>query len=124
IVLLANQGKLGLDDDIRKYVPWFPDLKVKITIRNLLNHTSGIRDQWQLLAISGTRIDDVITQEQVIKILSKQQALNFQPGDEYSYSNSGFTLLAEIIKSVTGQSVRKFTDSAIFKPLGMNHTHF
>lgn len=124
IVLLASQGKLSLDDDIRKYLPWFPDLKAKITIRNLLNHTSGIRDQWQLLAISGTRLDDVITQEQVIKILSKQQALNFQPGDDYAYSNSGFTLLAEIIKSVTGKSIRKFTDSAIFKPLGMNHTHF
>jgi CubicO group peptidase (beta-lactamase class C family) len=124
IVLLANQGKLSLDDDIRKYLPWFPDLKVKITIRNLLNHTSGIRDQWQLLAIAGTRLDDVITQEQVIKILSKQQALNFQPGEEYAYSNSGFTLLAEIVKSVTGQSIRKFTDSAIFNPLGMNHTHF
>ncbi|HEY2583200.1 MAG TPA: serine hydrolase domain-containing protein, partial [Mucilaginibacter sp.] len=124
IVLLASQGKLSLDDDIRKYLPWFPDLKVKITIRNLLNHTSGIRDQWQLLAISGTRLDDVITQEQIIKILSKQTALNFQPGDEYAYSNSGFTLLAEIIKAVTGKSIRQFTDSTIFKPLGMNHTHF
>ena len=58
IVLLARQGKLSLDDDIRKWLPWFPDLKEKITIRNLLNHTSGIRDQWQLLAISGTRLDD------------------------------------------------------------------
>jgi CubicO group peptidase (beta-lactamase class C family) len=80
IVLLARQGKLNLDDDIRKYLPWFPDLKVKITVRNLLNDTSGIRDQWQLLAMAGTRLDDVITQDQVIKILSKQQALNFNPG--------------------------------------------
>ena len=124
IVLLASQGKLNIDDDIRKYLTWFPDLKTKITIRNLLNHTSGIRDQWQLLAISGTRLDDVITQDQVIKILSRQQALNFQPGDEYMYSNSGFTLLAEIVKAVSGKSLRKFTDSAIFKPLGMDHTHF
>jgi CubicO group peptidase (beta-lactamase class C family) len=124
IVLLARQGKLSLDDDIHKYLSWFPDLKHKITIRNLLNHTSGIRDQWQLLAISGTRLDDVITQDQIIKILSKQQALNFNPGDEYSYSNSGFTLLAEIVKSVSGQTLRKFTDSAIFKPLGMVDTHF
>src|ERR1700692_4647548 len=100
IVILAQEGKLSLDDDIRKYLPWFPDLKVKITVRNLLNHTSGIRDQWQLLAIAGTRIDDVITQEQIVKILSKQQALNFQPGEKYTYSNSGFTLLAEIVKSV------------------------
>lgn len=124
IVLLASQGKLQLDDDVRKYLSWFPDLKEKITIRHLLNHTSGIRDQWQLLAISGTRLDDVITQDHVVKILGKQQALNFKPGEKYSYSNSGYTMLAEIVKSVTGQTLRAFTDSAIFKPLGMNSTHF
>jgi CubicO group peptidase (beta-lactamase class C family) len=124
IVLLARQGKLNLDDDIHKYLTWFPDLKEKITIRNLLNHTSGVRDQWQLLTISGTRLDDVIKQDHIVKILSKQQALNFKPGDQYNYSNSGFTMLAEIVKSVTGQSLRKFTDSVIFKPLGMNNTHF
>jgi CubicO group peptidase (beta-lactamase class C family) len=124
IVLLARDGKLKLDDDIHKYLPWFPDLKEKITIRHLLNHTSGIRDQWQLLATAGTRIDDVITQEQIVKILSKQQALNFKPGERYSYSNSGFTMLAEIVRSVTGRTLRQFTDSAIFKPLGMNNTHF
>ncbi|HUS02185.1 MAG TPA: serine hydrolase domain-containing protein [Chitinophagaceae bacterium] len=124
IVLLARQGKLKLDDDIHKYLHWFPDLKQKITIRHLLNHTSGIRDQWQLLAISGTRLDDVIMQEHIVKLLSKQQALNFKPGEQYSYSNSGFTMLAEIVRSVTGQTLRQFTDSAIFKPLGMNNTHF
>lgn len=79
IVLLASQGKLKLEDDVRKHLPWFPDLKEKITIRHLLNHTSGIRDQWQLLAISGTRLDDVITQEHIVKILSQQKALNFKP---------------------------------------------
>lgn len=124
IVLLASKGKLRLDDDIHKYLSWFPDLKAKITIRHLLNHTSGIRDQWQLLAIAGTRLDDVITQQQIIKILGQQQALNAQPGEQYNYSNSGFTLLAEIVQSVSGQSLRKFTDSAIFKPLGMKQTHF
>ena len=124
IVLLARQGKLNMNDDIHKWLPRFPDLKEKITIRNLLNHTSGIRDQWQLLAISGTRLDDVITQDQIIKILSKQQALNFKPGDKYSYSNSGFTMLAEIVKAVSGKTLRQFTDSAIFKPLGMTSTHF
>lgn len=124
IILLARQGKLALDDDIHKYLPWFPDLKEKITIRHLLNHTSGIRDQWQLLAIAGTRLDDVITQDHIVKVLSKQQALNFAPGEQYMYSNSGFTMLAEIVKAVSGQSLRKFADSAIFKPLGMNNTHF
>ena len=124
ILLLERQGKLSLDDDIRKYLNWFPDLKEKITIRNLINHTSGIRDQWELLAIAGTRLDDVITQEHIIKILAKQQALNFKPGTDWSYSNSNFTLLAEIVRSVSGQTLRQFTDSAIFKPLGMKNTHF
>ncbi|HMH35136.1 MAG TPA: serine hydrolase domain-containing protein [Puia sp.] len=124
IMLLAKQNKLKLDDDIRKYLTWFPNLNEKITIRNLLNHTSGIRDQWQLLAIQGTRLDDVITQEHIIKIISRQQALNFKPGEANSYCNSNFTLLAEIVKSISGQSLRKFTDSTIFKPLGMNNTHF
>jgi len=124
IVLLAGLGKLQLDDDVRKYLSWFPDMKEKITIRHLLNHTSGIRDQWQLLAIAGTRLDDVITQEHIVKLLSQQQALNFKPGEKYSYSNSGYTMLAEIVKSVSGQTLRAFTDSAIFKPLGMNSTHF
>lgn len=124
IILLANQGKLNLDDDIHKYLPWFPDMKQKITIRNLLNHTSGIRDQWQLLAISGTRLDDVITQDHIIKVLSKQTALNFKPGEKFLYSNSGYTMLAEIVKSATGQTLREFTDALIFNPLRMNNTHF
>ena len=124
IVLLARQGKLNLDDDVRKWLPWFPDLKEKITIRHLLNHTSGIRDQWQLLAIAGTRLDDVITQDQVIKILSKQEALNFKPGEKYTYSNSGFSMLAEIVKAASGKSLRQFTESNIFKPLGLTNTHF
>lgn len=124
IVLLASQGKLKLDDDVRQYLKWFPDLKAKITIRQLLNHTSGIRDQWQLLAIAGTRLDDVIKQDQITKILSGQQALNFKPGEKYTYSNSGYTMLAEIVKVVSGKSLRQYTDSAIFKPLGMSSTHF
>jgi CubicO group peptidase (beta-lactamase class C family) len=124
IVLLEQQGKLKLDDDIRKYLTWFPDMGKKITIRHLLNHTSGVRDQWQLLAISGTRLDDVITQEHIVKILSKQKELNFEPGKQFLYSNSGYTMLAEIVKAVSGQTLRAFTDSAIFKPLGMSNTHF
>lgn len=124
LILLEARGKLRLDDDIRQYLTWFPDMDQKITIRNLLNHTSGIRDQWQLLAISGTRLDDVITQDHIIKLLGQQRELNFKPGERFSYSNSGYTMAAEIVKSVTGKTLRQFADSAIFKPLGMNNTHF
>jgi CubicO group peptidase (beta-lactamase class C family) len=123
-MLLAHQGKLSLDDDVRKHLPWFPDLKEKITIRHLLTHTSGIRDQWQLLAMSGTRLDDVITQAHVIKLLGRQQALNFKPGDRFLYCNSGYTLMAEIVRAISGRSLRAFADSALFKPLGMTSTHF
>ncbi len=124
IALLAGQGRLKLTDDVRQYLPWFPDMGSKITIAQLLHHTSGIRDQWQLLAIAGTRLDDVITQEQIIKILSRQHELNSKPGDRFNYCNSGYTMAAEIVKAVTGKTLRAFTDSAIFKPLGMRDTHF
>jgi len=124
IVLLAKQGKLSLDDDIHKYLPWVPDFEKKITISNLLYHTSGIRDYDQLLSIAGTTQEDVITREHVIKVLNKQQTLNFDPGEQYIYSNSGYFLLGEIVHTVTGKTLRQFTDSVIFKPLGMNSTHF
>jgi CubicO group peptidase (beta-lactamase class C family) len=123
IMLLEQEGKLKLDDDVRKYLPWFPDLQKKITILHLLNHTSGIRDQWDLVVMSGTRMEDVITQEQIIQLLTRQQALNFDPGAEYSYSNSNFSMLAEIVKNVSGKSFRQFVDDVIFKPLGMKDSH-
>ena len=124
IVLLAKEGKLKLDDEVKTYLPWFPDFPEKITIHHLLIHTSGIRDQWQLLSIAGTRLDDVITQEHILKIISAQQELNARPGEIYNYCNSGYTLLAEIMRVITGKSLRAYTDSAIFKPLGMVSTHF
>jgi CubicO group peptidase (beta-lactamase class C family) len=124
IVLLANEGKLKLDDNIRKYLLWFPNMHNRITIRNILNHTSGIRDQWQLMAIAGTRLEDLITQEHIIKVLNEQKTLNFRPGERYSYSNSGYTMAAEIIGTVTRRSLRQYSDSAIFKPLGMDNTFY
>ncbi|MEP6736665.1 MAG: serine hydrolase domain-containing protein [Chryseolinea sp.] len=124
IVLLAKQGKLSLDDDIRKYLPFVPDFKQKITIRNLIHHTSGLRDQWQLLAIQGTRLEDVITTDHVLKLVSNQKDLNFDPGSRSLYCNTGYTLLAQIVQKVSGQTFRHFADSAIFKPLEMKDTHF
>lgn len=124
IMLLDQQGKLSIDDDIRKYVPELPDYGKRITLRHLLNHTSGIRDQWALLEIAGWREDDLITEDDVMWAITRQRSLNFNPGDEYLYSNSGFTLLAVIVKRVSGQSLRAFADQQIFKPLGMSHTHF
>ena len=124
ITMLEKQGKLSVDDDIRKYLPWMPDFGHTITIRHLLNHTSGIRDQWELLMFSGWRMEDVITQKDILYLLKRQRELNFKPGEQYMYSNSGFTLLTEIISRITGQPFVEWVDENIFKPLGMNSTHF
>ena len=124
IVLLAREGKLDLDDEVRKYLPYVPDFGKKITIRQLIYHTSGLRDQWQLLAIGGQALEDVITQQHIIKLVEKQKELNFEPGSRMLYCNTGYTLLAEIVRKVSGKSLRVFTDERIFKPLGMAHTHF
>ena len=124
ITLLANQGKLSLDDDIRKHLPEVPDFGKKITIRQLLHHTSGLRDQWTLLGMAGWRLDDVITKEHILKMVRHQKELNFDPGAENLYSNTGYTLLAVIVERVSGQSFRDYTEANIFKPLGMTNTHF
>ena len=85
ILLLEKQGKLSLDDDIRKYITEVPDFGKTITLRHLASHTSGLRDQWNLLSMAGWRMDDVITKEHVLKLVSKQKELNFNPGEEYIY---------------------------------------
>ena len=125
ILLLAQDGKLTLDDDIRKHVSELPDFGKKITIRHLIHHTSGIRDQWSLLGFAGWRYSrDLITDDDVLALLSRQRELNFTPGERHLYSNSGYTLLAVIVSRVSGKPFREFTEERIFKPLGMANTHF
>lgn len=124
ILLLEDQGKLSLEDDIRDYISEVPDFGKTITLRHLANHTSGLRDQWNLLTMAGWRMDDVITKEQVLKLVSKQKELNFEPGEEFLYCNTGFTLLAEVVARVSGKSFAEFTQENIFTPLQMNNTLF
>jgi CubicO group peptidase (beta-lactamase class C family) len=124
IALLADQKKISLDDDIRKYLPELHDFGTKVTIRHLVHHTSGLRDQWNLLALAGWRLDDVITKNQVLRLISHQDELNFKPGDEFSYCNTGYTLMGEIVSRVTGKSFADWCGENIFKPLGMEHTLF
>lgn len=125
IVLLAQQGKLSLDDDMRKYIPELPDFGQKITIRNLVYHTSGLRDQWALLGLAGWRYSkDLITDEDVMSVMTRQKELNFKPGERHVYCNTGYTLMGLIVKRVSGISLREFTTKNIFEPLGMMHTHF
>nr|WP_319512665.1 serine hydrolase domain-containing protein [uncultured Draconibacterium sp.] len=124
ILLLEDEGKLSLDDDIRIYLPEMHNFQNTITIRHLLNHTSGLKDQFNLLRLSGWTLDDVITNEQVLHILFNQKTLNFQPDEKHMYSNSGYTLLAEIVARVSKMSFAEFTNKRIFKPLQMHQSQF
>jgi len=124
IAMLIKEGEVSLDDDIHKYLPEVPDFGKAITVSHLLHHTSGIRDWVQSLAIAGWRMDDVITFEHIMKMVRHQKELNFAPGEEHLYSNTNYNLLAEIVARVTGQTFREYTDTVIFKPLGMTDTHF
>ena len=124
IAMLADQGKLSLDDDIRKYLPELHDFGTKITINHLVHHTSGLRDQWSLLTMAGWRMDDVITMNQIMRLVSRQRDLNFKPGDEMVYCNTGFTLMAEIVSRVTKVPFRDWCQQNIFGPLEMKNTQF
>ena len=122
IVLLSQQGKLTIDDDIRKYIPELPDYGTTITIRNLLNHTSGLRDYPNLLILAGRQLDQVITPTDALDIIKRQKHLNFKPGTEWLYSNTGYFLASQIIERVSGKSFPSFVQDNIFGPLGMNST--
>ncbi|AHG89155.1 beta-lactamase [Gemmatirosa kalamazoonensis] len=124
IALLALDGKLSLDDDVRKFLPEMRDYGTPVTVRNLIHHTSGVRDVYALMSLRGDRMEDVFPDSAALDLIFRQKGLGFAPGSAYSYSNSGYYLLAQIVKRVTGQSLREFADARIFAPLGMTHTHF
>src|SRR5262245_15210210 len=126
IVLLAQDGKLSLDDDIRKYLPEVPSFGgQKITIRHLLTHTSGLRDQWGLLGIEGrgpgSQVHSALT---TLDLITHQKMLNFPPGSAYLYSNSGYALAGLIVQRVSGKTLDAFTQERLFRPIGMTHTQW
>jgi CubicO group peptidase (beta-lactamase class C family) len=123
MLLLARDGKLSLDDPVRKYVPELPDYGTPLTIRHMLTHTSGLRDWGSVEGIAGwPRGSRTYTHAHVLEIVSHQHALNFTPGTHWSYSNTGFNLAAMIVSRVSGMTFADFTREHLFKPLGMNHT--
>lgn len=124
VALLVQAGRLSLSDDVRKYVPDLQVYATPVTIGNLVHHTSGVRDFWELVDLAGMRPDDGYTSADMLDLTRHQKGLNFTPGSEYRYSNTGYLLLGEVVRRVTGQSLRRFADSAIFKPLGMTNTLF
>ena len=123
VLLLAAEGKLSLDDPARKYVPELPDYDAPLTIRQMLQHTSGLRDWGEVASIAGwPRTSRVHTHAHVVDILSRQKALNFPSGTQYSYSNSGYNLSAVIVSRVSGKSFAEFSKERVFGPVGMSHT--
>lgn len=124
IALLAQEGRLTLDDDVRKYIPELPDFGKVITIRHLVHHSSGLRDYLGLMSLAGKSFEDYFNISDGIELLCRQKALNFDPGEDFLYSNSGYILLAEIVNRVSGKSIRKYADEKIFQPLGMKNTFF
>src|SRR5271169_2861422 len=124
VLLLEKQGKLAVNDDVRKYLPELPDYGSKITFLHLLNHTSGLRDYLTLMDLAGINTDSVTTDEDALQIIARQRVLNFAPGSDWLYSNTGYFLLSIIVKRVTGKSLREFAAENIFSPLGMTHTQY
>jgi len=124
IALLVRAGGVALDDDVRKYIPEMQAHATPVRVRHLVHHTSGLRDFWELVGLSGLRFDDGYTSDDMLAMAARQRGLNFPPGAEYRYSNTGYLALAVIVQRVTGQSLRRFADSAIFAPLGMRETFF
>lgn len=123
LVLLQQDGKLSLDDPVRKYIPELPDYGSPLTIRHLLNHTSGLRDWGTVMGLTGAgRGDRVINQDLALDVITHQRALDFKPGSEYSYSNSGYNLAAIIVERVSKQKFPAFVEERLFKPLGMKNS--
>ena len=123
VALLSLDGRLKLDDQVSKYIPEVAHLPA-MTVRQLVHHTAGVRDIYVLMALAGIRMEDVFPEHDAIALIARQKELNFAPGTDYLYSNSGYLLLAQIVKRVSGTSLREYADQRIFKPLGMNNTHF
>ena len=122
--LAASEGRLSLDDDVRKWIPELPDYGSRITVRHLVHHTSGLRDYNTIVDIAGGRNDEAFDNQTVLRIVARQRALNFTPGDEYLYSNSGYVLLSLIVERAAGKTLAAFARTRIFQPLGMRDTQF
>lgn len=123
VLLLEKEGKLSLGDDVRKHVPELPDLGEVVTIKNLLNHTNGWREVYNMLPIKGWYGEDRLLKQEVIRILQAQTDLQAEPGTKYNYNNSAFIMAAEIVERVSGESFPEFVQKNIFDPLGMEHSY-
>ncbi len=125
LVLLQQDGKLSIDDPVRKYLPELPDYGSPLTIRHMLNHTSGLRDWFSVRALGGEGAGEhIVTQQLIFDTVVRQKGLDFTPGAEYSYSNSGYQLAAMIVERVSKQKLPEFVAERLLKPVGMKNTGY
>ncbi|MGW8266700.1 MAG: serine hydrolase domain-containing protein [Longimicrobiales bacterium] len=124
IVLLAGEGALSLDDGVRTHFPELPELYGGVTVRHLLHHTSGVRDYLELMAMRGVGDEATYTEDDVVRLLALQRALNFPVGSQFLYSNSGYLLLSRLVHRVTGKTLREEAERLLFEPLEMTRSHF
>jgi CubicO group peptidase (beta-lactamase class C family) len=124
VVLAAEQGFLSLDDDVRKHIPELPDYGHVITLRQMLHHTSGLRDFETMLYLPGQHLEDVHSKEAMLALIVRQKGLNNIPGEAWLYSNTNYFLLGEVVRRATKKSLAQFSADNIFQPLGMMHTRF
>jgi len=125
IVIAEHEGHLSMDDPVSAHIPEFPTYaQGAVTIRHLVHHTSGVRDYLTLMRLAGTPYENILSDEDMLGLITRQRELNFVPGTEHLYSNSGYVLMAEIVKRATGRSLREYADEKVFRPLGMSNTHF
>lgn len=124
ILDLAERGGISLADDVRDYIPELPDYGEKITLRHLLTHRSGLRDFLELMLFAGWELDDQDDPQRALELICRQKRLNFPPGSDFGYSNTGYFLLSEIVRRVSGSSLREYAQEHVFAPLGMNSSVF
>jgi CubicO group peptidase (beta-lactamase class C family) len=124
VLLLAQDGKLALDDDIRKFLPELPDYGKPITVAHLIHHTSGLRDYPILMSLAGWDDADFTNAKDALAMIVRQKAVNFSPGSEFAYSNSGYFLMSQIVERVSGKTLDEFARTRIFMPLGMKDTFY
>jgi len=124
ILLAEDEGHLSLNDEVQRWIPELPHYGSTITVRHLVHHTSGLRDYLTLMSLAGRPYGDAFGDDAMLGLITRQRALNFEPGSEYLYTNTGYVLLAEIVKRATGRSLRDYAEERLFAPLGMTSSHF
>jgi len=124
LLMMAQEGKLDLDEDLRTYISELPEFEYPITARQVMHHTSGLRDIFNLLSLADIGLDNTTTVEQAVELIGRQKRLNFRPGSQFLYNNTGYFLISVLVENNTGMSLREYTDKHFFQPIGMTSTHF